>query len=125
MSSHLIGLVTPSAANTDTILLAAVAAAAAAGGVTGALYRVGAALVASLATIAAVVFIGVGEGWSFWRIVLIAFGLITALQVGYLVGVALTPSGNAVRSRVARGWRRIAALNEDTQQKSAGKPPEG
>ena len=125
MPSHLIGLVTQATENTDTILLAAVSAAAAAGVVTGALYRVGAALVASFATIVAVVVIGAGEGWSFWRVALVAFGLITALQVGYLIGAALTLSGERVRGGAARGWRRIAALNEDTRRKSVGKPPEG
>ena len=124
MPSHSIGLATQATANMDYILLAAAtAAAAAAGVVTGAIYRVGAVLAASFATIIAVVFIGSGEGWSFWRIALVAFGLITALQVGYLVGLAL--SGDRVRSGVARRWRRIATLNDDTQRKSVGEPPEG
>lgn len=125
MSSHLIGLVTQASANTDYILLAAGAAAAAAGVVTGAIYRVGAVLVASFATIVAVIIIGIGEGWSFWRVALVAFGLITALQVGYLIGLALTHSGDRVRGGIARGWRRVAALDEDTQRKSVGEPPEG
>lgn len=124
MRSHLIGLVTQVTADTDYILLAAAtAASAAAGVVTGAIYRAGAVLVASFATIVAVIFIGVGEDWSFWRIALLAFGLITALQVGYLIGLAL--SGDRIRSGVARGWRRVATLNENTQRKSVEEPPEG
>ena len=125
MSSLMVGLVTQATENTDYILLAALATAAAAGAVTGALYRVGAAIIASLATIIFVGVIGVTDGWSFWRIVLVAIGLITALQVGYLLGVAFILSSDRVRSGVTRGWRRVAALNEDTQRKSVGEPPEG
>lgn len=124
MSSHMAGLVTEAAPNADYILVTALAVAAAAGVVTGALYRVGAAIFASLGTIIAVGFIGAGADWSFWRTTLVAFGLIAALQVGYAVGVAMTVSGGRVRNGVARGWRRVAALNGNTQRKSAGKPPE-
>jgi hypothetical protein len=125
MSSHIAGLVTQTTSQSDTILLAALATAAAAGVVTGALYRIGAAIIASFATVVAVAFIGVGEDWSFWRTALVAFGLITALQLGYLLGVALMLSGDRVRSGVARSWRRIAAPADNRQRKSAGKPPEG
>lgn len=125
MSSHMAGLVAHAVTNTEYILLIALAVAAIAGIVTGALYRVGAAIIASFATIVAVVFIGVGEDWSFWRIALVALGLITALQVGYLLGVALALSGDKVRSGFARVWRRTAMLSGDTQGKSVGKPPEG
>jgi hypothetical protein len=125
MSSHMAGLVTQTTANIDYILLGAFAATSAAGILTGALYRAGAAIIASFATIIAVGVIGVGESWSFWRIALVAVGLITALQVGYLLGVALALSSERIRSGFARGWRRVAVLDDETRSESVGEPPEG
>jgi predicted alpha/beta hydrolase len=121
----MVELVTQATGNTDTILLAGLAAAAVAGVVTGVLYRMAAVLIASLATVIAVGVIGVGEGWTVWRIVLVAFALITALQIGYLLGVALLLSGDRLRGGVARGWRRVGVLDEDARGKRAGEPPEG
>jgi hypothetical protein len=125
MSSHLAVVVTQITANKDHILLTALVVAASAGVVTGALYRVAAAIIASFATVIAVIIIGGGEGWSVWRIALVAFGLITALQVGYLLGVALSFSGDKLRSAVAWIARRMATLNDTNQRKGVAKPPEG
>ena len=124
MSSNMAGLVTQNTAHTGYILLIALTVAGAAGVVIGTLYRAGAVVVGSLVTIMAMVFIGASEGWPLWRIGLVAFGVITALQIGYLLGAALVLWADSMFAGAAWCWRRVAALLGLTERKSAAKPPE-
>lgn len=124
MSSNMAGLVTQNTAHTGYILLIALTVAGAAGVVIGALYRAGAVVVGSLVTIMAMVFIGASEGWTFWRTALVAFGVIAALQIGYLLGAALVLWADSMFTGAAWCWRRVAALLGITERKSAAKPPE-
>lgn len=125
MSSNMAGLVTQTTADTGYILLIALSVAGAAGVVIGTLYRVGGVVIGSLVTIIAMVFIGAGEAWSFWRIALVAFGMIAALQVGYLLGAALLVWAESISRRASGNWRRVDPLHEGTQRKIVAKPPEG
>jgi hypothetical protein len=91
------------------ITLMAVAASGAAGLAAGILYRFGAAVVLTFITAVTGFLLSENQGYGFWQSVLYAFGMITALQICYLVGVAL--SGNLSRA-AAKGSLRgaIAAL---------------
>jgi hypothetical protein len=56
----------------------------------GLLYRAGAAIVLSFVAVIAAIIFSAANGWSIFSILLAAVGVLIALQLGYLLGVATT-----------------------------------
>jgi hypothetical protein len=97
------------------VIILAVAAASAAGLAAGILYRFGAAVILTFITAITGFLLSGNQGYGLWQSVLYAFGMITALQICYLVGVAL--SGNL--SRVAAKGSLRSAIAALFKQKTA------
>ncbi len=123
MASLMAGFTSLARENAEFVLPVALVVAAIAGGITGAFYRAGTAVVASFVTIIAIGVIGAGEGWAFWRIAFVAFTLLTALQAGYVLGAALNLWGEQVLSTL-RDWRRIVVMGTDGRGENIREPPE-
>jgi hypothetical protein len=124
MTVSMAGMLMPAAASFEYALPAAFALAAAAGLLTGSLYRVGAAIMVSFVTVVAIVVIGAGEEWSFLETVFVAFGLITVVQLAYLLGVFLVTFGDRMKVGLPRIRRRVGVLDEASRNGSARKNPE-
>lgn len=91
----------------------ALAFAGTAGFVAGGLYRVTAAIMLSFTVLIAAIIIGVDQQWPFWKGALFAFGLLTTLQVGYLLGVVLASRGGKLRATLARRVKWAAIFKRD------------
>lgn len=77
----------------------AIVAAGAAGFTAGLLYRVGAAVMLTLVTGVMGFFLSSNHGFSSWQSILYAIGLMTILQVGYLLGAALSVTVSRARAK--------------------------
>lgn len=91
------------------------AVAAAAGLGAGFLYRASAAVVLAFVTAATGFFLSSQQGFTFWQSMLYAVGLITALQIGYLIGVSISvtlaraPQKASVRSMITSLFKQMTA----------------
>jgi phosphotransferase system glucose/maltose/N-acetylglucosamine-specific IIC component len=83
-----------------TVLLA-IAAVGVAGLAAGLFYRVGAAIALALATMISGVYLGIGNGWAVWQSILYAIGLLTVLQLAYLLGAGLSVTASRASSRAS------------------------
>lgn len=83
------------------MVLLAIAAVGAAGLAAGLFYRVGAAIVLALATMISGIYLGIGNGWAIWQSILYAIGLLTVLQLAYLLGAGLSVTVSRASSRAS------------------------
>jgi hypothetical protein len=99
----------------EQVMVLAVAAVVAAGIAAGLFYRAGAAIALSLAVLLVTFFTTLSQGWPFWSSVLAAFGLMVALQISYLAGVAIAVglqkarAASSVRSTLSALFKRNEA----------------
>jgi hypothetical protein len=85
-----------------------------AGFLSGLLYRAGAAIVLSFIALIAAFALSISHGWSLWLCVLYAFGTVTAVQIGYLLGVALTVTHAKVKANARLRARIQSLFRQDT-----------
>lgn len=105
MSFWMVELAASAASDTTYVMPAAFMAVALAGLAAGYCYRASALILLSLATAISIVVIAASSEWTVLWTVLICFGLLTGLQLAYILGVALASQSEGIANAALRRVR--------------------